>query len=90
LGKTWAEYEVNQSSGLSLAPIFVIVFPLMKITNDDWELKLVTGLRGHFGYLSCRGVEGKYWPKLEVIWGNGLSPASFLVNLSPELIFVSR
>jgi hypothetical protein len=34
------------------------------------------------------GVEEKTWPKFEVIWSNGLSPASFLVNLSPELIFV--
>jgi hypothetical protein len=34
------------------------------------------------------GVEEKTWPKFEVIWSNGLSPAYFLVNLSPELIFV--
>jgi hypothetical protein len=35
------------------------------------------------------GVEGKTWPKFEVIWSNGLSPASFLVNMSLELGFVN-
>jgi hypothetical protein len=61
VGKTWPEYEVNQSSGLSLASIFAVVCPLMKITNDDWELKPVTGWSGHFGYLSVvlRGRPGQ-------------------------------
>jgi hypothetical protein len=35
------------------------------------------------------GVEEKTWPKFELIWSNDLSPASYLVNLSPELIFVN-
>jgi hypothetical protein len=52
VGKTWPNYEVNQSSALSLASIFVVVFLLMKITNDDGGLKPVTGMTIHFGYMS--------------------------------------
>jgi hypothetical protein len=60
-GKTWQKHEINRSSGLSLASIFVILCPLIKMTNEDGELKPVTGLSGHFGYLSevFRGRPGQ-------------------------------
>ncbi len=61
VGKTWPKYEVNPSSGLSLASIFVILCPLIRMTNEDGELKPVTGLSGHFGYFSgvLRGRPGQ-------------------------------
>jgi hypothetical protein len=56
VGKTWPKYEINRSSGLSLASIFVILCPLIDfcalMTNEDGELKPVTSFSGHFGNLS--------------------------------------